>query len=142
VRTHIAYLLTGFGRTQQAGYVFVGLPIHDVWGRPGTHHRPDVCYISVAKLPTLTDDDFVRVVPDLVVEVVSAEDTVGDVEGRVFDYTMAGVKAVWLVYPAIKMCRVQYPDGTGRMLNITGTLDGGQALPGFTCPVVDLFPKT
>ena len=33
-------------------------------------------------------------------------------------------------------------DGSSRLPDVTGMIDAGDAIPGFTCPVADIFPKS
>src|SRR5262249_36957745 len=84
-----------------------------------------------------------EVPPDLVVEVLSESNTIKEMAIKLDEYARAGVKLVWYVDPERKEVTV-YPKGRERgkkVLGLTGTLDGGSVLPGFTLPVARIFEK-
>ncbi len=58
---------------------------------------------------------------------------------RVKAYLHAGVKMVWLVDPEERDVTVSCPGQEDEVLDRTQELLGGDVLPGFRCPVADLF---
>lgn len=80
-----------------------------------------------------------RVVPDLVVEVISPRDLVTHLFRKLRDYFSAGIPLIWIVHPDLRAVQVYRPDGTGILLNESQTLYGGNVLPGFSCEVASLF---
>ena len=50
-----------------------------------------------------------------------------------------GVRLVWVVNPQTQAAHTYLPDGTARRLRGEQELDGGDVLPGFRCPVRELF---
>ena len=50
-----------------------------------------------------------------------------------------GVLLVWVVYPDIRAVEIHQADSSVVTLFEDDTLDGGTILPGFTCPVRDIF---
>lgn len=107
---------------------------------PDTVRGPDVSYYSKERMPF-----DVRVVaynnqpPDLCVEVVSPSNSRKKLREKVKEYFFAGVRAVWLVDPDERSVTVfRAPDDSYNRYE-GQTLDGGDVLPGFTCPVADLF---
>jgi Uma2 family endonuclease len=102
--------------------------------------RADVSFLRFGRLPReQPPEGHIRIAPDLAVEVVSPQDLAYDVDNKVEDYLQAGVRLVWVVNPATRTVRVHYADGPGATLRADGELDGGDALPGFRCPIRDLF---
>ena len=93
-------------------------------------------------MPVLPPIGEIEVAPDLAVEVVSPNDKATALETKTLEYIAAGVRLVWVVVPEAKAVRVMRQDGSGGAFNLTQTLDGGDVLPGFTCAVADLFPKS
>jgi Uma2 family endonuclease len=79
------------------------------------------------------------IAPELAVEVVSPNDTYEEVATKVMDYKSAKVKLIWVISPETKTVLIRRLDGTCSELNETGTLSGEDVLPGFTCPVTELF---
>jgi Uma2 family endonuclease len=101
---------------------------------------PDVAFVQSAKLPDREQRrGFVPAVPDLVVEVVSPSDRIGDVIDKVTAYLDAGVRLVWVIEPVRLRATVYAADRTARLLNTDDTLEGGSVLPGFRIPLADIF---
>jgi Uma2 family endonuclease len=108
---------------------------------PEDFYAPDMAYYSKERVPEEPDDDFYPVAPDLAVEVVSASDSTS-APGKVIRYLELGTRMAWVVYPKRKRVDVYRPTADGvaiRTLDIDGTLDGEDVLPGFTLPVRKIF---
>jgi Uma2 family endonuclease len=107
---------------------------------PSKVRRPDV---SVIRRDRLSADLFPQghclLVPDLAAEVVSPNDFYSEVEEKVVEYLRAGVRLVWVINPRTRTVRVHRRDGTVTDLDETAELDGEDVLPGFRCPVRELF---
>jgi Uma2 family endonuclease len=58
---------------------------------------------------------------------------------KVRDFLNAGVPLIWVANPETCDVYVHRSDGTGALLKSGDVLDGGDVLPGFRCPVADLF---
>ena len=80
-----------------------------------------------------------RIAPDLVVEVLSKSNTKPEMARKVGEYFKAGVKLVWLADPKTKTVRVYTAVDQFVLLKGNQTLDGGNALPGFSVPIAELF---
>lgn len=87
------------------------------------------------------DADFMTVVPDLVVEVVSRDDLASRLHAKINDYLHVGVKRIWVVDATTQNVIIHRQDGTGRWLHEDDELTGEDVLPSFRCAVRDLFPK-
>ncbi len=107
---------------------------------PRLLRKPDVSFVAEGRLPDGRSPrgDFV-IAPDLAVEVVSPNDGYEEVSRKVWDYKQAGVKLIWVIDPATKTVLVRRLDRTCAELDETGTLSGEDVIPGFTCPVAELF---
>ena len=77
--------------------------------------------------------------PDLVVEVVSPGDRPGDVQAKVSDWLTAGSRLVWVIDPARQRAVVYREDGSVDLLADHDALNGEQVLPGFSCPLADVW---
>ena len=109
---------------------------------PDTVRAPDVAFVRAGRLaPEGLDNDagFVELAPDLAVEVTSARDTVASLGEKIAEYLEVGVHLVWVVDPANRMVTVYAADRSARLLTEADALDGSDVLPGFHCPVADLF---
>ena len=83
----------------------------------------------------------VHLAPDLAVELTSPNDQYDVVEVKVERYLRAGVRLVWVVSPQNHTVRVHRLNGSSASLRENDELDGEDVLPGFRCPVRDLFPR-
>jgi Uma2 family endonuclease len=77
--------------------------------------------------------------PDLAVEVFSPNDSPREVNDKARMWISFGVPLVWVVNPDTRSVDAHRPNLTLLTLTEDDTLDGGNVLPGFTCPVRDLF---
>ena len=107
---------------------------------PDTVREPDIAYISAERLPLDVEvTGYYEVVPDLVVEVVSPGDSASEVMDKALMWLSFGARMVWAVNPQSRSVDIYRPDERTVTLTETDTLDGLDILPGFTCPVADIF---
>lgn len=90
------------------------------------------------KLPTL-ETDWVPSLPEVAVEVFFGKDRYGDLCDRVDEYVACGVQLVWVMEPSFRTVTVYRPDAEPVLVNRTQALSADPPLPGFSCPVADLF---
>jgi Uma2 family endonuclease len=83
---------------------------------------------------------WIRIPPDLAVEVVSPNDTAGELEEKLDDYRKAGVPLVWVIYPEQRKARVFRPDGSAVEVMEDDELSGEDIIPGFRCPLLAILP--
>ena len=107
---------------------------------PDTVREPDLMFISAEKLPLDIEVlGYYEDVPDLVVEVASPSDNRREVHDEARMWNSYGVGLIWAAYPDTRSVDVHYEDGSIATLTENDTLDGGDVLPGFSCPVSDIF---
>jgi Uma2 family endonuclease len=108
---------------------------------PDTVRAPDAAFVSKERLG---DQPIPRkywpFAPDLALEVVSPNDSADSVEAKVHDWLAAGTRLVLVLYPATRTGHVYRSLSDVRMLGPGDTFDAGDVVPGFMCPVNDLFP--
>jgi len=105
--------------------------------------RPDASYIGPSKVPGgIMPEGWMRVPPDLAVEVLSPLDRSTQVSQRVRDYLEVGVQLVWIVDSTLLEVRIYRPDGPREILYGDQELRDEAVLSGFTCPVKELFAET
>ena len=90
------------------------------------------------KLPTL-ETDWVPSLPEVAVDVFFGKDRYGHLCDRVDEYLACGVSLVWTVEPVFRTVTVFRPGAEPELFNRTHTLSADPVLPGFSCPVADLF---
>lgn len=104
--------------------------------------RPDVAFVSAERWPL--DRRAPRaaacdVVPDLAIEVASPSNLAIEDMVKIEDYFRAGVRVVWMIYPAVEKVYVYDSPRTVRILARGDSLDGGTLAPGFGLSLDDLF---
>ena len=108
-----------------------------------TPHRvraPDVSFVSAEKLAAYGNpQEFAKVVPDLAVEVISPEVKYGYLQRKIRDYFEAGVGLLWIVDPEMQTVTVHRSPVDLRVLTAANTLSGEDVIPGFSCPIAELF---
>lgn len=103
--------------------------------------KPDAAFILAAKLSAqeFETSNYIRVVPDLVAEVVSPNDTVYKSEAKRDQWLKAGVSVVWIINPDSENADIYKADGSKTYLRNDGILTAEPVLPGFALPVAELF---
>jgi Uma2 family endonuclease len=109
----------------------------------GRIRLPDVSFVAKADVPSdyRRGTPVPRLPPTLAVEVLSEGNTAAEMRQKCREYFESGSKLVWLVDPPTRTVAI-YTGPTAepdRTLTDVDALDGGDALPGFTFPVADLF---
>lgn len=138
---YLVELIAGFARRHNLGLVtgpdgFVRLL--------GTFVRgPDVAFVSWKRLPEgrLPEQSIPDCVPDLVVEVLSLGNTLGEMSRKRREYFHAGVGLVWMVDPRERTVAVFTGLTDYIILDESQTLSGGDVLPGLEIPLAELFAE-
>ena len=107
---------------------------------PDTVREPDVAFFSAARIPLDADiPGYAEVAPDLVVEVVSPTDRLAAVNDKALMWLRYGARLVWVVHPDARVVDVHREGHPVAALGENDALDGSDALPGFACPVREIF---
>lgn len=106
---------------------------------PDTVRAPDVAYVGPDRLHLARVGGFPELAPDFVVEVVSPGDRAGEIQQKAEEWLRAGVRLVWVLYPATRSAMAYHDDGTVRLLHADDTITAEPVLPGFACRLGDLF---
>jgi Uma2 family endonuclease len=104
---------------------------------------PDVAFIAWHQLPNKVypSEPIPNLYPDLAVEVLSAGNTVEEMERKLKEYFLAGTRLVWLVDPDARTVEVYTSPDESTTLTEADTLTGGDVLPGFKLPLKQLFAR-
>lgn len=130
-----------FVRQHQLGYITAAETGFILFKNPNGKdivRAPDVGFIKANRLPEGLPSGYIPLAPDLAVEVVSPGDDADEVQLKVNQYLRYGTRLIWVAYPKSKTVMVHTPTGS-YSVDINGTLDGGDVLPGFKLPVKDIF---
>jgi Uma2 family endonuclease len=107
---------------------------------PDTTVGIDVAVISAAMADASPEDTTMfDGHPLLAVEILSPYDMQEDWLDKVDDYLAFGTPLVWVIEPRRRTVTVYRPDAEPELFNRTHTLSADPVLPGFSCPVADLF---
>lgn len=112
-------------------------PTLRVGGSRERTRRPDVAVIY-GQLPA-DPDSLLSLVPAMAVEVISPNNTAVDMFDKVQECLAAGVQLVWQAFPQRRVIIAYWPDRTGVFLP-GEIITAEPVLPGFSCPVTNLFP--
>jgi Uma2 family endonuclease len=134
-------LLDEFCEANRLRWVWPADTGYRCFGDRRTVRKPDVSFIRAGRLPNeeIPDGDL-QVAPDLVVEVVSPNDTVYELDAMVEEYVTAGVPQVWVVNPVTRRVLIHRLDGSANKLHPGQELSGEDVVPGFRCPVDAFMP--
>ncbi len=107
---------------------------------PDTVLAPDYAYVSYERMADRPQPrGYAQVIPDLVMEVFSPNDRQSQMDRKIRLWLDAGVRLVVVVYPARQEIITHDDDGAVRQFDINDTLALDPVLPGFACPVADIF---
>ena len=132
-------LLVFWNKRARLGRVYVEGSVAKWPGDARSYRKPDVSFITRKKQPLLIKGTL-QAIPDLAVEVVSPTDNAIDLEHKVRLYIHAGVRMVWVIFPEERIVHVIKPGRAQEYLTENDVLEGGEILPGFACPLTELFP--
>lgn len=107
---------------------------------PDTVRGPDLSFVARDRVPsTRYEGTFWRIAPDLAVEILSPSNRRRQTLEKVNEYLDAGSRLVWVVDPKRRTVTVYRPGTDPVCIDVGGTLEGGDVLPGFSVPLVELF---
>lgn len=105
---------------------------------------PDIMFYAGDRIKKyeMEHSDFgpLALVPDLVVEVVSPNDKVSELDEKIDAYLLDGVRLIWVIDPQRRKAVIYAPDAEQpRHLAGNAVLDGEDVLPGFKVVLSSLF---
>lgn len=108
---------------------------------PNQIRIPDASYVSWGRFPSrkLPRRPILELAPDLAIEVLSQDNTPGEMERRLRDYFWAGVRLVWYLDAATGTAEAYAGADQKTAVHGDGVLDGVDILPGFRLPLAQLF---
>ena len=132
--TRLAVPLGGFVQDHQLGFVTSAscyCSVLDDW------YLPTAAYMSRERQAKPSQEYFVPIPPNLVVEVVSLLNDPAVLRQKLWNYLVAGI-VVWIVDPDEKQVEVYVPGQPVSLIGSDGVLEGGDVLPGFAMAVKNL----
>lgn len=135
----IAFFLTMFARDHKLGRVLTG-EVGIYTGRnPDTVRAADVIYISHKRFRQVRSASYLDVAPELVVEVMSPDNTWSEVQKKLAEYFAIGVVMVWVVDPQLEQIHVYRSPAQMKLLRKDDMLTGDDVLPGFEVALSEIF---
>ena len=135
----LGYLLTSHLRERgNPGFVLteVGFKLAS---NPDTVRAPDIAFVRKSRVPSPDPKGFLKGPPDLAVEVLTPDDTPGEVQEKVDEYLERGVQAVVVIDPDERTGTVSRPSGAPLVLRHTDVLDLDDVVSGFRCTIREIF---
>jgi Uma2 family endonuclease len=115
------------------------------WMKNRNCRAPDISFITRARIEALgfrpSSPRFFPGAPDLVVEVLSPDNTRREMEKRLKDFFESGTRLAWIVSPKARRVEVFHSPAKGEWVGSEGFLDGEDLLPGFRHPIANLFKE-
>lgn len=107
---------------------------------PDTVRAPDACFVSHERLATVESTrSYLPLAPDLVVEVVSPNDTSSEVEAKAEEWLNAGTDIVLVADPMNLTIRVYQEGSKIRLLRAGDTFEAGEVCGNWTLNINDAF---
>lgn len=131
IQAHVRRHRLGVATAVGAGYL--------IESDPDTVRAPDAAFVRAERIPAEKPKGFFPGAPDLAVEVLSPDDRASEVNDKVQQRLETGCRAVWVVDPKTRSVSVYRGPKDIEIVDLAGTLDGGDVLPGFTLPVAEIF---
>ena len=104
----------------------------------GAMRAPDAAWVPHDRLASITPaerEKFLPLCPDLVIELRSPSDALGDLQAKMEEWIANGARLGWLIDPYPKHLYVYRPGASVERLENLDTISGDPLLPGF---VLDL----
>ena len=133
--SHLSVYLRG----KKLGHAFNCTATYNFEGKP-PKRMPDYSFISLAKLPVVPDEEL-TVTPDLVVELISKNDTVYELDQKLMHYQEVGVTLIWVIHPVTETVQIYHLNNGLIPITVDRNeeLDGETVVPGFRLPLNTFF---
>jgi Uma2 family endonuclease len=103
---------------------------------------PDVSFVTAVRWEAhrKTKAVFFPGGPDLIVEVLSPEDSLRVLKKKIQQYFTDGTRMAWVVHPRKRCVTVYHAPSSADVLTANDVLDGEHVVPGFTLKISQIFP--
>jgi Uma2 family endonuclease len=140
VESNLVIRLGGHVQAHALGRVSCGEVLYIIRRNPDRVRAADIAFIRQDRVPPLAARQHImEVIPDLVAEILSKNDTVEEISDKIDDWLAAGVPMLWIVDPFRRTVTTYRSGRDPVLLGEHGTLEGDPVVPGFRCPVAEIF---
>lgn len=127
-------------KTNKLGKVFAAETGFLIARNPDTVRGPDVAFVCQQRIAEIgIPKGYWPGAPDLAAEVISPNDSYGEVEEKVLEWLEAGTKMVVVINPRKQTVSVYRSLTEVTILKASDTFSGADVVPGFSCPVAEIF---
>lgn len=139
IELNLAHELKKFVSQRKLGWVLTGEVGIYTRHNPDTVRGADIVFMSKKRLATIPSRGFLKVAPELVVEILSPADSRKEMQRKINEYLEIGVNRVWVVEPEEQSLMVY--QSKAKPLKLTGhdKLIGEDILAGFELEIVKIF---
>ncbi|MBI1878285.1 MAG: Uma2 family endonuclease [Chloroflexi bacterium] len=128
-----------FATSHKLGKVRVGEVGIYTRRNPDTVRGADALFISNERYAQKKSHSFLDVAPELVVEILSPNDSWSEVTQKLREYFGIGVRLIWVVDPQARIIYAYRSMTDVREFTENDELPGDEVLPGFLVKVAELF---
>jgi Uma2 family endonuclease len=140
VENNFSFFITSFARQHELGKVRVGESGVLIRRNPDTVRGMDVVFISNERWEKQPDEEgYHAIAPDLIVEVLSPNDSWSAVMKKLREYFEIGVRLVWVADTDARLVYTYRSPTDVREFKEGEELVGEEVLPGFRAAVSELF---
>jgi Uma2 family endonuclease len=139
IRIGAAFLYQGEAKGHGKAFGEIGI----ILARNPDHvFGPDAAFATNRSLPLRkSPEGFLEVIPELIVEVRSKNDTTKELTVKVSDYLHAGAIVVWVVEPANETVVEHRTDQPPKTYFKADTLTCDEVIPDFRLPLAELYQQ-
>jgi len=101
----------------------------------GAKRSPDVAWIAKERwdaLPLEEQEKFAKICPDFVIELRSRTDSLTQLQAKMEEYLVNGVRLGWLIDPMSQQVAIYRQNQAVEIISLPTTLSGENVLPGLT----------
>ena len=137
----IHIILGAYVHSQKIGFTFDSDTSFKM--KSGNRRSPDCSFFSKERLRSLggIPKGYIEGSPDLVVEVLSEVNTVGEIHNKIVEYFENGSRLVWLIHPEEKYVLVYRQPEPAALKRPGDILEGEEVIPGFTLDLSEFFAE-
>lgn len=139
IANELAFVLTAHVKKHALGRVYAAETGFMISRNPDTVRAPDVAFLNAVRAKQAPKRGYFQFSPDLVVEVLSPDDTASEVGAKVREWLAAGTHAAWVVDPEKRTITVHRSDETIHTYAERDELVNEPPLPGLRLNIADIF---
>lgn len=111
----------------------------EVWTSPTQWRKPGMAYITLEQTKAAADG--AEPMPEFIIEVISKNDEVNVVKGKVYEYFKAGVKILWHIFPDFGRVEIYRSPDDIEVCSGEKICSAEPVVDGFRIPAANIFKK-